>query len=68
MEPVTETIEERIKRLEQLEEINPYCKTCKKIFYPEYEKGNFTVFAPRHKPSPRCRSGKHPHCTCDTCF
>jgi hypothetical protein len=23
---------------------------------------------PRHQPSPRCESGKHPHCTCDTCF
>lgn len=25
-------------------------------------------FGPRHDPSPRCESGKHPHCTCDTCF
>lgn len=23
---------------------------------------------PSHDPSPRCESGKHPHCTCDTCF
>jgi hypothetical protein len=23
---------------------------------------------PRHTPSDRCESGKHPHCTCDTCF
>lgn len=21
-----------------------------------------------HYASPRCRSGRHPHCTCDTCF
>ena len=23
---------------------------------------------PPHDPSPRCESGGHPHCTCDTCF
>jgi hypothetical protein len=23
---------------------------------------------PSHDPSPHCESGKHPHCTCDTCF
>lgn len=23
---------------------------------------------PSHYASPRCRSGKRPHCTCDTCF
>lgn len=23
---------------------------------------------PPHTPSERCESGKHPHCTCDTCF
>jgi hypothetical protein len=25
-------------------------------------------FAPSHTASPRCMSGKRPHCTCDTCF
>jgi len=25
-------------------------------------------FGPRHDASPRCESGKYPHCTCDTCF
>lgn len=25
-------------------------------------------FHPPHDPSPRCDSGKRPHCTCDTCF
>jgi hypothetical protein len=24
--------------------------------------------APSHDASPNCQSGKHPHCTCDTCF
>ena len=23
---------------------------------------------PDHYPNPSCRSGKHPHCTCDGCF
>lgn len=23
---------------------------------------------PSHTASKRCESGKHPHCTCDTCF
>jgi hypothetical protein len=23
---------------------------------------------PPHDASPRCESGGHPHCTCDTCF
>lgn len=23
---------------------------------------------PKHDPSPRCESGKRPHCTCDICF
>lgn len=23
---------------------------------------------PDHEASPRCRSGRHAHCTCDTCF
>jgi hypothetical protein len=25
-------------------------------------------FGPSHDPSPRCESGKRPHCTCDICF
>jgi len=26
------------------------------------------TFAPLHDAHPRCESGKHSHCTCDTCF
>jgi hypothetical protein len=25
-------------------------------------------FGPSHYPSPRCQSGKYPHCTCGACF
>ena len=27
-----------------------------------------TTFFPTHDASPRCRSGRKPHCTCDACF
>ena len=26
------------------------------------------ALAPPHDASPRCESGKHPHCSCDICF
>jgi hypothetical protein len=63
-----ETIEARIKYLETLGELDPNCKMCVAIFYPAMRKGNFSPFAPRHKASPRCQSGKYAHCTCDICF
>lgn len=35
------------------------CEYCKEV----------SVFGgPGHSGSPNCRSGRHPHCTCDTCF
>jgi len=36
------------------------CPTC-----AELARGSF---GPSHDPSPRCESGKRPHCTCDVCF
>lgn len=36
------------------------CATC-----AELARGSY---GPSHDPSPRCESGKHPHCTCDVCF
>jgi hypothetical protein len=38
------------------------CSYCDR----EREQGN--SFHPAHDASPRCESGKHAHCTCDTCF
>lgn len=32
----------------------------------EREQGN--TFHPSHEASPHCRSGRHNHCSCDTCF
>lgn len=36
------------------------CRTC-----AELAQGGF---GPSHDASPRCESGKRPHCTCDICF
>ncbi len=38
------------------------CKYC------DDERSRNADFHPPHDASPRCESGKHPHCTCDTCF
>jgi len=65
---MSETLEELIARLEQQGDLDPNCRMCQNIFYPAYNSGVTIVFAPRHKPSDRCESGKHPHCTCDSCF
>lgn len=69
MEPLT-NIDYYIKELEINEWINPNCLTCKEVFYPQLRQGKKLneIFAPRHKASVRCESGKTPHCTCDTCF
>lgn len=38
---------------------HPDCSSCVRS----------SVFGgPRHEPSKFCKSGKHPHCSCDTCF
>lgn len=63
-------VQEYIIRLQNGGYIDPECKTCQHVFYPPLLGGKTlqNIFAPRHKPSSRCESGKHPHCTCDTCF
>lgn len=38
------------------------CKTC------DAERQRNNTFFPPHDASPRCESGKRPHCTCDACF
>lgn len=59
-----------IQELEDKGKLDPSCGTCRKYFYPKLEEGKSIgdIFAPQHKASERCQSGKHPHCTCDTCF
>ena len=59
-----------IARLEADGRLSPTCRMCQEVFYPAVRDGKpiWNVFAPPHKASPRCQSGKYPHCTCDTCF
>lgn len=66
----TQTVDEYLREAEARGDYDPNCKTCVAVFLPEVEKGGvlWNVFAPPHKASPRCQSGKYPHCTCDTCF
>lgn len=62
---------DKIKALEAAGRLDPSCPTCVEIFYPYWRTGwpgSSPPFAPAHKASDRCRSGKNPHCTCDTCF
>ena len=62
------TEEERkevIALLEGTGHLDPECAFCKEHFYTH---PTLQPFAPGHKPKPRCESGGHPHCTCDTCF
>jgi hypothetical protein len=66
----TRTPEEYLTKLIQAGEINPDCMTCQISFIPQIMKGKniSDIFAPRHRALSSCRSGAHPHCTCDTCF
>ncbi len=60
-----ETREQKIARLEALGMLDSACPGCRE----RYEaKDPTSVFAPNHKASDRCRSGKRPHCSCDTCW
>ena len=39
------------------------CPTCVEIY-----NDNVNAMYPRHYASDYCKSGKRPHCSCDTCF
>lgn len=60
----SETRAERLARWEAQGFYDPTCAACK----PVAEHPTLNPFQPRHDPNPRCRSGKRPHCTCDSCF
>ena len=59
-----------IQELEICGDLHPSCLTCIEVFYPQIREGKklHEIFAPRHKASRRCESGRLPHCTCDACF
>lgn len=54
---------ETIARLEASGDLVPGCPGC-----ADHYRAGGHAFAPRHKASETCRSGKHSHCSCDTCF
>jgi len=43
------------------------CSQCAKN-REEFERTGHVPFGPRHQAGLSCRSGGHPHCTCDSCF
>ena len=51
-------------------ETQPYIKQMPKgeCTYCDLEYDKPTGLFPPHTASPRCQSGHHNHCTCDTCF
>jgi hypothetical protein len=51
-------------------EQQPYIKQMPKgeCTYCDLEYDKPTGFFPPHTASPRCQSGQHSHCTCDTSF
>ena len=60
-----ETKAQIIARMEKAGFLDPNCKGCEERYTAPVP---YAVFAPSHKPSDNCKSGKRPHCSCDTCF
>lgn len=58
--PFTKQFKEDCAKLRRRIVMEEGCETC-----AELARGSF---GPSHDPSPRCESGKRPHCTCDICF
>lgn len=60
----SETRQDRLDRLQEMGRFDPNCSYCSELFnHP-----TLSPFMPSHTASVRCRSGRHNHCTCDTCF
>lgn len=64
-----ETPQEVLARWEKEDNCLSTCSECK-AFYEAAKEGKmpYDVFMPRHGASKECKSGKRPHCTCDSCF
>jgi len=56
-----QTFSERELRIIALGGWDPECSFCQQAGRPG---GYF----PAHTAMPRCKSGRHNHCSCDTCF
>jgi hypothetical protein len=62
-----ETVEQRIARYEEGGTLDPKCGGCTE-HYAAIRRTGEMAFAPRHKASQRCESGRRNHCSCSTCF
>ena len=60
----SETREDRLARWELAGLYDPECPACQEM----RESPTLSWAGPRHKPSRRCESGKHLHCSCEVCF
>ena len=65
---MAETREEQIARWEREGFLDPNCKGCAYIYRATDRMPADVQAGPSHYVSPGCRSGRYPHCTCDTCF
>lgn len=61
----TETREEQVARWERDGLLDPTCAGCQEFYRSAMPT---STFAPSHKASDGCQSGKRHHCTCDRCF
>lgn len=65
---MTETRAEAIRRMEASGDLDPKCRFCREEIYARTDRMPYDVFCPPHKAQDHCESGKHAHCTCDSCF
>lgn len=63
-----ETRAEQIARWEREGFLDPACKGCAYIYRAKDLLPTEVAMGPSHYASPGCRSGRYPHCTCDSCF
>lgn len=62
---MAETQEQMVERWEAEGWLDPKCEECREFYTAAMPT---RVFAPHHRASAACESGKRPHCTCDRCF
>jgi hypothetical protein len=60
----SETRQERLERLRELGSYDPNCRYCDEL----RDHPTLSPFMPNHTALSSCRSGRHNHCTCDSCF
>lgn len=64
---MNDPIEDQIARRIEAGSLIEGCGRCERTIEEARKTGRWPI-APSHNASSRCESGKHPHCTCDTCF